>query len=122
MFIKQIGKSLGKNVYVFDPDKHFGDISADVSYYDSNVPNCYKQLVEFINKNKNGEILAMSSRPTFDPTNYQAYSIETINRNLSIWSSFEPGSTFKILTFVFLSIIFYFLLLSIQSMSSALYV
>ena len=50
MFIKQIGNSLGKNVYVFDPDKYFGDIAADVSYYDSNVPNCYKQLVEFINK------------------------------------------------------------------------
>ena len=29
---------------------------------------------------------------------YQNYSIETINRNLAIWSSFEPGSTFKILT------------------------
>lgn len=47
---------------------------------------------------KAGEILAMSNRPTFDPTNYQNYSIETINRNLAIWSSYEPGSTFKILT------------------------
>ena len=47
---------------------------------------------------KTGEILAMSSRPTFDPSNYQIYSVETINRNLAIWSSFEPGSTFKILT------------------------
>ena len=47
---------------------------------------------------KTGEILAMSSRPTFEPGNYQNYSIETINRNLAIWSSFEPGSTFKILT------------------------
>lgn len=47
---------------------------------------------------KSGEILAMSSRPTFNPTNYQSYSVETINRNLAIWSSFEPGSTFKILT------------------------
>ena len=47
---------------------------------------------------KTGEILAMSSRPTFSPANYQNYSIETINRNLAIWSSFEPGSTFKILT------------------------
>ena len=47
---------------------------------------------------KTGEILAMSSRPTFDPSNYQNYSVETINRNLAIWSSFEPGSTFKILT------------------------
>ena len=47
---------------------------------------------------KTGEILAMSSRPTFNPTNYQNYSVETINRNLAIWQSFEPGSTFKILT------------------------
>ena len=47
---------------------------------------------------KTGEILAMSSRPTFNPSNYQNYSVETINRNLAIWSSFEPGSTFKILT------------------------
>ena len=47
---------------------------------------------------KTGKILAMSSRPTFDPSNYQNYSVETINRNLAIWSSFEPGSTFKILT------------------------
>ncbi len=47
---------------------------------------------------KTGEILAMSSRPTFEPGNYQNYSVETINRNLAIWKSFEPGSTFKILT------------------------
>ena len=47
---------------------------------------------------KTGEILAMSNRPNFKPSEYQKYSVETINRNLSIWSSFEPGSTFKILT------------------------
>ena len=45
---------------------------------------------------KNGEILAMSNRPTFNPSNYKNYSVETINRNLAIWSSFEPGSTFNI--------------------------
>ena len=46
----------------------------------------------------NGEVLAMASRPNFDSNNYQNYSNETINRNLSIWMTFEPGSTFKIIT------------------------
>ncbi len=45
-----------------------------------------------------GEILAMSSRPNFDPANYQKYSLEEINRNLPIWMNYEPGSTFKIIT------------------------
>lgn len=45
-----------------------------------------------------GEILGMSSRPNFDPNNYKNYSTETINRNMAIWASYEPGSTFKILT------------------------
>ncbi len=45
-----------------------------------------------------GEILAMSSRPNFDAVNYQDYDIETLNRNLPIWATYEPGSTFKIIT------------------------
>ena len=45
-----------------------------------------------------GEILAMSSRPNFSPSNYQNYSTEEINRNLPIWMNYEPGSTFKIIT------------------------
>lgn len=47
----------------------------------------------------NGEILAMSSRPTYDSNNYSNFSIETLSRNLPIWASYEPGSTFKIVTF-----------------------
>ena len=46
-----------------------------------------------------GEILAMSSRPTYDPNNYQNYTMEVLSRNLPIWASYEPGSTFKITTF-----------------------
>lgn len=42
-----------------------------------------------------GEILGMSSRPNFDPNNYQNYTLEEINRNLPIWMTYEPGSTFK---------------------------
>ena len=46
----------------------------------------------------NGEILAMSSRPTFNPSKYQEVSQEVYNRNLPVWSTYEPGSTFKIIT------------------------
>ena len=49
-----------------------------------------------------GEVLGMSSRPTFDPNNYQDYDIETLNRNLPIWASYEPGSTFKIVAPLFI--------------------
>ncbi|NLM63449.1 MAG: stage V sporulation protein D [Mollicutes bacterium] len=45
-----------------------------------------------------GEILALSSRPNFSPSNYQDYTPEEINRNLPIWATYEPGSTFKIIT------------------------
>lgn len=46
----------------------------------------------------NGEILGMSSRPDYDPNNYQNYSQQVLSRNLPIWASYEPGSTFKIIT------------------------
>ena len=47
---------------------------------------------------KTGEILGMSSFPDYDPNQYQKYSSSTLSRNLPIWSSYEPGSTFKIVT------------------------
>ena len=57
-----------------------------------------EQAIGIVMKAKTGEILAMTSIPSFNPTHYQNYSTETINRNLAIWSNFEPGSTFKIVT------------------------
>ncbi|MTH52633.1 stage V sporulation protein D [Bacillus mangrovi] len=47
---------------------------------------------------KNGEILGMSSRPDFDPAKYQDVEPSVYNRNLPVWSTYEPGSTFKIIT------------------------
>lgn len=47
---------------------------------------------------KTGEILAISSRPNFSPSRYQDYTIEEINRNLPVWMTYEPGSTFKIIS------------------------
>ena len=45
-----------------------------------------------------GEILGMGSRPDYNPNNYKNYTQEVLSRNLPIWSSYEPGSTFKIVT------------------------
>ncbi len=47
---------------------------------------------------KTGEIMGMSSRPGFDPADFRNVSSEVFNRNLPIWSAYEPGSTFKIIT------------------------
>ena len=56
------------------------------------------QALGIVMNPKTGEILAIASRPTFEPSNYQDYSSEIINRNLPIWMTYEPGSTFKIIT------------------------
>ncbi|MDG3043852.1 penicillin-binding transpeptidase domain-containing protein [Bacillus sp. B6(2022)] len=40
----------------------------------------------------------MSSRPDFDPADYQSVDPKVFNRNLPVWSTYEPGSTFKIIT------------------------
>ncbi|WP_374723327.1 stage V sporulation protein D [Calidifontibacillus erzurumensis] len=45
-----------------------------------------------------GEILGMSSRPNFNPEDYQSVPPEVYNRNLPVWMTYEPGSTFKIIT------------------------
>lgn len=56
------------------------------------------QALGIIMNPNSGEILAISSRPNFEPSEYQNYTTEEINRNLPIWMTYEPGSTFKIIT------------------------
>ena len=47
---------------------------------------------------QSGEILAISSRPNYNPNEYKTASMEILNRNLPIWMTYEPGSTMKITT------------------------
>lgn len=47
---------------------------------------------------QNGEILSMATRPTYHPNQYQSVSPEVYNQNLPVFNTFEPGSTFKIIT------------------------
>ena len=47
---------------------------------------------------KTGGVLGMTTRPNFHPQNYQEVDADIFDRNLPIWSTYEPGSTFKIIT------------------------
>lgn len=47
---------------------------------------------------KTGEILSLASFPTFHPLEYDKVSPSVYNQNLPVSMTFEPGSTFKIIT------------------------
>lgn len=76
------------------------DIQASLERELTNAVNMYNpdHALGIVMDPNTGEILAISSRPDFSPSNYQDYTIEEINRNLPIWMTYEPGSTFKIIT------------------------
>ncbi len=76
------------------------DIQLAVENELDNVMSKYKaeHAMAIVMNPKSGEIYAMASRPDFDSNYYKNYSTEVINRNLPIWMTYEPGSTFKIIT------------------------
>jgi cell division protein FtsI/penicillin-binding protein 2 len=56
-----------------------------------------KGAVAIVMDPNNGDILAMSSRPSFDGNHHKAPDLE-VRRNRAITDIFEPGSVFKIVT------------------------
>ncbi len=51
-----------------------------------------------VTENRTGRVLAMGSRPTFDPNHFWDYDLKNDLRNRAISDIYEPGSTFKIIT------------------------
>lgn len=56
------------------------------------------QALAIVMNPKTGELLSLASFPTFHPADYQNVDPSIYNRNLPVWMTFEPGSTFKIIT------------------------
>lgn len=99
------GKRLDKSEVYVEPQNGINlsltidlDIQLTVERELDNVVTKYnpEQALMIVADPNTGEILAMSSRPNFDSNNYKNYDINTINRNLPIWATYEPGSTFNI--------------------------
>ena len=76
------------------------DIQASIERELDNAVIKYKpdRVIALAMDPNSGEVLGISARPNFSPNNYKAYTTEEINRNLPIWATYEPGSTFKIIT------------------------
>lgn len=73
--------------------QYFCERELDALMAQENKP---KGVTAVVMRPKTGEILAMASRPTYDPNNYGQYET-TDYRNKAVSDSYEPGSTFKIL-------------------------
>lgn len=60
-------------------------------------PSKPKSATIVIMRPKTGEILALANRPTYDSNNYGKFDAQTW-RNSAVSNTYEPGSTFKIIT------------------------
>lgn len=56
-----------------------------------------KNAVAIVMRPQTGEILALANRPSYDPNKYSTFDSSTW-RNIGVSNTYEPGSTFKIIT------------------------
>jgi stage V sporulation protein D (sporulation-specific penicillin-binding protein) len=102
------GELMPNQVEVYTPPEHGDDLVLTI---DSGIQKIMEREVDIAVAKYNpdhviaiamdpntGEILGMSSRPDYDPGRFQEYAPEVYNRNLPVFSMYEPGSTFKIIT------------------------
>ena len=66
--------------------------------------NAYKlynpeEIMGLIMNPQDASILAICNLPTYDNNNYQKYDASLYNHLLPLYNSYEPGSTFKAITF-----------------------
>ena len=86
----------GKNIYLTIDEniQYFAERELDAMMASDTPPEACAIIAM---DPKTGEILAMASRPTYDPNNYQKSETKD-RRNMLVTDTYEPGSTFKIIT------------------------
>lgn len=73
--------------------QHVLEQALDIRMEECNAPNAMGIVMD----PRTGAILAMASRPAFDPNAYDTYAPE-LRKNRALLDMFEPGSSFKIVT------------------------
>lgn len=108
-FIKDLkGYKIPNGIKDFTPVSHGNDVvltvDMTIQHFVEKALNAAEQkynaknMIAIVSKPSTGEVLAMSVRPNFNPNEY--WDFESFNdfRNSAINYTYEPGSTFKIVT------------------------